>query len=255
MAAQLPIRARASVGVRSLLGLLPVVIVLIGCRERQQAALRVQRGRETLQSQLRAAEQNDNGSPFRRFLVERIRDALTRMDELPGDRLPSPIPVLAFVNVGTAREDDRCSLGINWVEEGFVVNGFYLSDENGKVTDYPATLPWEPDDREFLARSETAWRENWVPVITDASDKSWQNHRVGGRPVRPPVLLPRLDYATVHVRLGLLTRDGRVPSTVAVGFRRVSEVRDKAGAFDTDLSGSVEKTPERSSQGAARGRE
>ena len=63
-------------------------------------------------------------------------------------------------------------------------------------------------------------------MITDSSDKSRQNQEVSGQPIVPPrspVLIPALDYSKGEVRLGLLTKDGRVPpNAVQTAVRIVS---------------------------------
>ena len=84
-------------------------------------------------------------------MVESLKEALKKMDSLSGGRLSSPIPVLAIMRVKATKGGDCRALVIDWVEQDFVVNGFYLSDKAGNVTDYPAVLSWDHNEAELLA--------------------------------------------------------------------------------------------------------
>jgi len=213
MVGQLPVKILGTLQVWLVLGLLMATTMLTGCHYEQPAALRLQAARSALQNQLSSVEQTNDGSSVCRLLVECFKAALSKVDSLPENRLTSPIPVFAVV----WQKDNRLALQISWVEDGFDVSGFYLSDKSGKVTEYPGVIGFNRDQGSFL--TDTAWRERWVPVILDTSDKSWKNQWVPGVDP-PPILLPVLDYAKGEIRLGLLTKSGRESSTVTVGFGR-----------------------------------
>ena len=64
-------------------------------------------------------------------------------------------------------------------------------------------------------------------MITNASDETWWGgQRRGGWPIPYLAHLPLLDYSKAEVRLGLMTKAGREPSTVVVGFCREKETEN-----------------------------
>jgi len=199
--------------------LILLTVVLMGYKNKQQR-LRIQVARSGLQSQLNGVEKNNDGSSLHRYLIESFREGIKNIDRLPGGKLVRPMPVLATMLGQRTKEGEgkRWRLGFQWLEQDFDVTGFYLLDKTGNVTEYPAALdPWNSFEMKFLA--STAWRENWVPVIADVSDKStWQKERERAWPVNSPVVLPPLDFSKGDVQLGLMTKAGRVPSTVVIGF-------------------------------------
>jgi hypothetical protein len=231
MAGRVSTNACKNVRLWRILGFAILAVASIGCHHEGQAALRVANARSAMENQLAAVERNNDGSTACRIGVNCLKEGLRRLSDLPGNRLPSPIPILATVT----RKDRRLALQIDWVEDRFYVNGFYLVGKSGSVHDFPGTIFWNQSQIEFLGR--TAWRERWIPVITTSSDRSWDGQWVSG--VDPsPVVLPTIDYSKGEIRLGLLTTTGREPLTVVVAFLNgTSRVR-----FQNDA------TPNRGSQ-------
>ena len=215
---------------RRLCGLLVIAsLALAGCQGEREESVRLQKAREALQSQLSTLQRSDDGSPFHRYLIEHVEDGLRKLENLPDGELARPMLLFAVMNAPSSTENgEQWRLGFDWAEHEFSVTGFYLVDKDGKVAEFPAVLPWANGERDFF--KNTAWRETWFPVINDVSDKGWENETVGGKPVRKPIVLNVSDFSSNEMQLGLMTKAGREPSTVAVAINAPSESPDMAPA-------------------------
>jgi hypothetical protein len=155
---------------------------------------------------------------------------MKKLDALPDGKLDRPVLLFATLSAPqTAESSDQWRLAIDWVEEDFSVTGFYLVDNDGNAAEFPDVVPWGNAEKSFFR--STAWRETWLPVIKDESDKSWENETVGGKPVRKPIVLTVSDFVDNQMKLGLMTKAGREPSTVTVAFQAPSE---PSGATEPD---------------------
>jgi hypothetical protein len=200
---------------RALLCVLLGLASACGCGQRQREDLRrLQSAREAVDNELRSVEQRNDGSPFHEYLIVSLRNASSTLDGIKDGKIAEPIPILAMLTIDS---DNRYRFGFQWVEHGFTVKGFYVVAGDGNVTDFPNRLSWDESDEEFY--SGTAWRETWFPVKLEENDNSWDDVKIGGVAVRPPIILPwRGEVEKETLRLGLLTDAGRTAGTVDVGF-------------------------------------
>lgn len=193
--------------------LLHLVIISSGCSGPSEEDVRLKQAEAALRNQLSAIESNDDSSPCRQIQIEHFKKALDKLGKLPNNKLTNPILVSAQIT----QHDGRWGLEACWIENNFDVNGFFLKDASGHVTDYFNVFP----ESEVLATifRYTAWRRRGIPIITSDSDNTWKNHW-DTKTNPPPIVLPVLDYAANGVRLGLLTKAGRIKGDIVVVFHR-----------------------------------
>jgi hypothetical protein len=206
---------------RSFVLLLVVLAAVGGCGPKRQSGdyRRLVAARETLQSELDGLRQNDDNSAVIRVLMESLENAIGGLRE--GTSLDVPLPVLALIGSESPDGRGQWRVSVQWLEDSFDVDGFYVEDADGNITDYPGTFVWEAAEIEFLAN--TAWRDIWVLAIPAGSDKSPRNPGSGDASADAScATLPNLDYEGGKIRLGLRTKAGRLPSTVPIVVRHFS---------------------------------
>jgi hypothetical protein len=204
--------------------LIPIVVIASvlafrSYRMQQQIAAGIESARGALQNQLDGAERHNEGVSvqFQTFQIECLKEGLKKLDAVPPAGLSSPVPVFAYVRKFSDQEEIRFELFLEWVETGFEVSGFYVTDKAGDTTDCHDVFSWDGAAKEFLGPS--ALKCPYVGIITNASDETWwRGQRYGGRPIPYLARLPAIDYSNGEVRLGLLTKAGRAQSTIVVGF-------------------------------------
>ena len=151
---------------------------------------------------------------FRRHQFDALREAVRRIDSAP-PLLPHPVPVFAFVRE-SSEGDVRLELSLQWVENGFGVNGFYAIDHAGQVTECPGLFTAD-DIRSTYPRVGS--RHLFIGIVTNASDEEWWQSVASSD--NPPPFLARLlpdFFSGGDVRLGLLTNLGREPITTVVRY-------------------------------------
>lgn len=153
-------------------------------------------------------------------MIQGGKDAIRKLDELPGDHLPNPIVLYAIMTRETSKGGERWYLSIHWLESGFDVHGFYLVDSDGKTFEAPNSLHTDKVDIAYYR--DGLWRMDWATIIHDPADETWSGLWAFDKPAPAPVCLPRLDYSKGDVRAGLLTSTGRT-QPVTVGFRPLDE--------------------------------
>jgi len=169
---------------------------------------------------------------FRRHQFDAFREAIRQIDSAP-PLLPHPVPVFAFVRENK-EGDVRLELSLQWVENGFGVNGFYVIDRAGKVTDCPGVFTAAADVIRG-ACSRIGLRHLFIGIVTNASDEDWWQD--GSSRDGPPPLLARLPpgyFSGGDVRLGLLSGSGREPITTVVRYWTREDTLAGTGEGDSE---------------------
>jgi hypothetical protein len=226
------------------LGILLVCTVgVVLWRERWWTAYALKQARDGLQWNVDALSRRDEEfsldvQELRLLQMHDLMDAITRLDAAPPS-LPQPVPVVAIAHEGGDR-DMRLNLGLQWVENGYGVIGFYVMDHDGGITEFPVFANTELiKDLYFRA----GLRHVFVGILTNASDEEWWQ-RDGPYPWL--VRLPPGYFSKGNVRLGLLTKSGRQPITIPVRYwAREDKENQKDGDESESESGAKRSQKDR----------
>lgn len=199
--------------------LLACAIGVVRLRELWWASNAIRHARDGLQTTLDSEPRLDKVDSsrvqeFRRHQFDALREAIQQIDSA-APLLPNPVPVFAFVRE-SSEGDVRLELGLQWVENGFGVHGFYVIDRAGRVTECPRVFT-PHDIRSTYPRA--GFRNLFIGIVTNASDEDWWQS-VSSRDNPPPFLarLPPGYFGGGDIRLGLLTNSGREPLTTVVRY-------------------------------------